>query len=301
MEVTDTKEARSKTHFEPYLSYMPVQGFKRQATQLHLALVQFEGTVADPEGNTAHAVELIRQAAADGADMVVLPELFATGYNLDIIGSRIQELAEPIDGPTVTALRAVAAECGVYVVAGVALFKDLTGIPYNSSVFIGRDGQLVGTADKMHLWALERFYFRAGSEQPVFVTEFGAIGVLICYDLGFPEDARMLALKGADVLLCPSAWCEPDHDVWNINTTCRALENTVFLAGVNRYAHEEDLFLGGHTRMCNPRGGVIDEIMEEGEGILHVTIDLNDMLTHRTNSPYLKDRRPEIYDDVITL
>ena len=301
MKNAEGKEARPLTPFEPYLSYLPVQGFKRQASQLHLALVQFEGRVGEPANNTLHACELVRQAAKEGADMVVLPELFATGYNLDIIGPRIQELAEPIDGPTITALREVAAECGVYLIAGVALLKNLTGIPYNSSVFIGREGQLVGTADKMHLWALERFYFRAGTEQPVFVTEFGAIGILICYDLGFPEDARMLALKGADVLLCPSAWCEPDHDVWNINTTCRALENTVFLAGVNRYAHESDLFLGGHTRLCNPRGGVIDELTEEGEGILHVTIDLDELPQYRKNSPYLKDRRPEIYDDVVTL
>lgn len=287
---------KNGSSFEPYMSNSPVQGFKRQVSKLHLALVQFEGEVADTVGNTKHAVELIREAAAQGADMVVLPELFSTGYNLELIGPRIQELAEPVDGPTVTALQEVARECGVYVVAGVALLKDLSGIVYNSSVFIGRQGQVVGTTDKMHLWALERYYFRAGDEQPVYATEFGAIGVLICYDLGFPEDARMLALKGADVLLCPSAWCEPDHDVWNINTTCRALENSVFLAGINRYAHEEDLFLGGHTRICNPRGGVIDELYEEGEGILHVEIDLDDVAKHRVTSPYLKDRRPEVYN-----
>ena len=156
----------------------------------------------------------------------------------------------------------------------------------------------MGTFDKAHLWALERFYFRSGNELPVFDTEFGKVGVMICYDMGFPEVARILALKGAELIVCPSAWCEEDHDVWNYNTQCRALENTVFLAAVNRHGRENDLYMGGHTRVCNPRGAVIAELAEEAEGILYAELDFEQLKTFRTASPYLRDRRPDLYDEV---
>ena len=264
-----------------------------------IALVQFEGTICDTVGNTAHACELVAEAAAGGADLVVLPELFSTGYNLDIVGPRILDLAEPIDGPTVTALRSAARENGVYLIAGLALSKEqLPAVAYNSSVFIDRSGELMGTFDKAHLWALERFYFRSGSEFPVFETDFGKVGIMICYDMGFPEVARILALKGAELIVCPSAWCEEDHDVWNFNTQCRSLENTVYLAAVNRFGTEDSLYMGGHTRVCNPRGAVMAELAEEAEGILYADLDFDALKRFRTASPYMRDRRPELYDEV---
>lgn len=268
-------------------------------TPMKIALVQFEGAICEVEANTAHACDLIAEAARNGADLVVLPELFSTGYNLDIVGPRILDLAERVDGPTVAALRAAGRENNVYVIAGLALVKEqLPAVAFNSSVFIDRAGELMGTFDKAHLWALERFYFRSGNELPVFDTEFGKVGVMICYDMGFPEVARILALKGAELIVCPSAWCEEDHDVWNYNTQCRALENTVFLAAVNRHGREDDLYMGGHTRVCNPRGAVIAELAEEAEGILYAELDFEQLKTFRTASPYLRDRRPDLYDEV---
>ena len=242
-------------------------------TPMKIALIQFEGAICEVEANTAHACDLIAEAAGNGADLVVLPELFSTGYNLDIVGPRILDLAERVDGPTVAALRAAARENNVYVIAGLALVKEL-------------------------LPAVAFNYFRSGNELPVFDTEFGKVGVMICYDMGFPEVARILALKGAELIVCPSAWCEEDHDVWNYNTQCRALENTVFLAAVNRHGRENDLYMGGHTRVCNPRGAVIAELAEEAEGILYAELDFEQLKTFRTASPYLRDRRPDLYDEV---
>ena len=161
---------------------------------------------------------------------LVFPELFTTGYHLDTVGPRMTELAEPIDGPTVRALQEAARKNHVYIVAPIALLHGLSGVPYNSAVFINSDGTVQGSFDKVHLWALERFYFRAGHEFPVFDTEFGKVGIMVCYDMGFPEAARTLALKGAELIVCPSAWCVQDADVWEINAPARALENTVFLA-----------------------------------------------------------------------
>ncbi len=265
----------------------------------HVALVQFESELCNPEANTAKACRMIAQAAAEGADLVVLPELFSTGYELNIVGPRITELAEPVDGPTVSALQEAARAAGCYVVAGLALTYDLPGVVFNSAVFIDREGNLAGTYDKQHLWALERFYFRSGEGSPVFDTDFGRIGVLICYDLGFPEVARMLALQGAELLVCPSAWCAEDMDVWDVNVPARALENTVFMAAVNRFGCEDKLVMPGHTRICNPRGHIVAELQEEAEGILHAELDLEEVVEYRVRSPYLRDRRPDLYRQVL--
>ena len=266
---------------------------------VRLALVQFESELCNVEANVAHACDMIRKAGENGADMVVLPELFSTGYQLDVVGPRIAELVEPVDGPTVRALQEAAADAGSYVVAGLALEHELAGVAYNSAVVIDRAGELVGIYDKQHLWALERFYFRSGSDTPVFDTDFGRVGVLICYDLGYPEVSRMLALQGAELLVCPSAWCAADMDVWHINAPARALENTVYLAAVNRYGFEEGLEMPGHTLLCNPRGVIMGEIEEEAEGVLLIDIDLGNIPQYRERSPYLRDRRPDLYDQVL--
>ena len=161
--------------------------------KMKLALVQFQSVLGDVEASMARALPMIDEAAAAGANMVVFPELFTTGYHLDTVGPRMTELAEPIDGPTVCALQEAARKNHVYIVAPIALLHGLSGVPYNSAVFINPDGTVQGSFDKVHLWALERFYFRAGHEFPVFDTEFGKVGIMVCYDMGFPEAARTLA------------------------------------------------------------------------------------------------------------
>lgn len=265
-----------------------------------ITLAQFESKLCDPPANVVKAIPMIRQAGLDGSDMIMFPEMFTTGYELSIVGPRITELAEPVNGPTITALREAAKQAGVYVVAPITLYHDdLPGVPFNSAVLIDREGNVAGVYDKQHLWALERFYFRGGNGTPVFQTDFGTIGIMICYDMGYPEVARMLALQGAQIVLCPSAWCEPDHDVWDINVPARALENTVFLCAVNRYGREQDLYMGGHSKVCDPRGRVVAELPDEGEGVLNVEIDLADVVSNRQTSPYLRDRRPELYGKVL--
>lgn len=264
-----------------------------------IALVQFEGEIGNVEKNVAEACDLIAQAAENGADLVVLPELFSTGYHLNTIGPHILDLAEPIDGPSVRALQQAAREAKCYVVAGIALIREVGGVPFNSAVLIDREGNVAGSYDKVHLWALERFYFRAGAGYPVFDTDFGRIGIIICYDLGFPEAARSLALQGADLIVCPSAWCVEDMDVWEINAPARALENTVFLAAVNRFGHEGgDLYMPGHSMVCNPRGTKLGQLEGEAAGILYVDLDASDIDTYRVKSPYMRDRRADTYERV---
>lgn len=264
-----------------------------------IALVQFEGTLGDVEQNVERACDIVKEAAEHGADLVVFPELFSTGYHLDTIGPRIVELAEPIDGPTVRAMQRAAREAGCYVVAPIALVREVGGVPFNSAVLIDRQGNVAGSYDKVHLWALERFYFRAGANYPVFDTDFGRLGIMICYDMGFPEAARSLALQGADLIVCPSAWCAEDMDVWEINAPARALENTVFLAACNRFGREgDDLYMPGKSMVCNPRGKKIAQLEDEAAGILYVDLEAADIDTYRVKSPYMRDRRADTYADV---
>lgn len=265
-----------------------------------ITLVQFESALCRPDENVSKAISIVEEAGAFGSDIVVFPEMFSTGYELSIVGPRITELAEPLNGPTITALRRAARDANVNVVAPIALYHDdLPGVPFNSAVLINRQGEVQGVYDKQHLWAMERFYFRGGNGSPVFHTDVGTIGIMICYDMGFPETARMLALQGAQIILCPSAWCEPDHDVWDINVPARALENTVFVCAVNRYGREKDLYMGGHSKVCDPRGRVVAELLEERPGVLTVDLDLALVTANRQTSPYLRDRRPELYRNVL--
>jgi predicted amidohydrolase len=114
------------------------------------------------------------------------------------------------------------------------------------------------------------------------ISTIGTVGIMICYDMGFPETARFLTLQGAEIIFCPSAWRSEDRDIWNLNIPQRALENTVFLAAVNRFGQEgDDLYLFGGSKVCNPRGQVLAEIKEEKEAILYCEIDLNEIIAQR--------------------
>ena len=264
-----------------------------------IALIQFGGVLADTKANTEHAVELCTNAAKNGAQIICLPELFSTGYNLRLIGDKIPQMAQKLDGETITALRAVSKEYACCIIAPIALEKDIPGVVYNSAVVL-EDGEILGVYDKNHLWAMERFYFRPGEAYPVFDTKYGRIGVMVCYDIGFPEVARILTLKGAEILFCPSAWTILDRDMWNLNIPQRALENNLFVAGINRYGQEGDaLYMEGATKVCGPRGKVIGEIKEEKEDILYAELNMSEIIEMRAKSMYLHCRRPDQYGLIV--
>lgn len=262
-----------------------------------IALIQFQSIMGDTTANTQKALRMVSNAADSGAKIICLPEMFSTGYNLRVLGASLPSLGETVDGPTIKALKLLAREKKVYIIAPIALYKDtLPGVLYNSAVLIDDEGSVAGTYDKNHLWALERFYFRSGENYPVFDTKYGRIGIMICYDAGFPEVARILTCKGAEIIFCPSAWCIEDKDIWELNMPQRALENTCYVCAVNRFGQEEhDLYMGGYSMVCNPRGKVLAQLTEEKEDTLYCTLDMDAIVEHRNKSPYLRDRRAEQY------
>lgn len=263
--------------------------------QFKIALVQYQSVLGDLQKNADRAVEMVREAAAKGAKIVCFPEMFNTGYNFQLIGDGFHNCGETIDGHTITRLQKVAKECACYVIAPITLEKKVKGVFYNAAVVIDDEGVVLGDYSKHHLWAAERYYFHAGEDIPVFDTKYGKIGVMICYDAGFPETARVLTLKGAELIFMPSAWRIQDWDMWNLNIPQRALENTLYVAGVNRFGHEDDLYMFGNSKVADWRGRIIAESKEEKEEIVYAEIDLDQLTKARLDIHYLKNRRPDSY------
>ena len=174
--------------------------------QVTVGLIQLETKLGDKEYNLALAQKKVREAAEKGARIICLPELFVTGYNLGAFGERLYDMAEGLSGPAVTALRALAKELGVYIIAPLALQVYTTRPLNNAAVLINDEGEVQGVYSKNHLFGSECDYFTRTGEYPVFETKYGRIGMMICADNNHPEPARILALKGAQIVFMPAAW-----------------------------------------------------------------------------------------------
>jgi predicted amidohydrolase len=262
---------------------------------LRIGLVQMDAVLGDVEVNLNRALEYVQGAREKAVDVVCLPELFSTGYNPALLGDRYYSLAEPASGPTIQRLAKAAREDGIHIIAPIVLEKSMPGVVYNAAVVINGDGDVLGSFSKVHLVGSERLYFRAGDEYPVFETDFGRVGIMICYDAGFPEVARILALQGAEIVFAPCAFRKADKHMWDIYFKARALENTFFVAATNRVGHEENLHLFGSAVVSDPNGMLIAETPEDQENLLIVDVDLDEVRAFRGRIPFLRDRRPELY------
>jgi predicted amidohydrolase len=200
----------------------------------------------------------------------------------------MRERAEPIPGPSTEYLKELCARTGVTVIAGTA---EVAGEHlYNTAVMVGPSGFL-GKYRKTHLWPPEPAVFRAGTELPVFSTSLCTIGIGICYDMEFPETARALALKGADVIFYPSADMSPYEDKHDLYTRARAQENGVYVVNANPVGHAgENTFFGG-SQIVAPSGEVLGRA-GPSKAFLIVDIDLSRVAEEREAMGYLGNRRP---------
>lgn len=270
---------------------------KRNVT---VGLVQMDCVMMDKQANTEKILEFLDQAAEKKVDIICFPEMCTTGYHPDLIRERYVELAEAPDGETFQVLSKKAKEYSMYIAAPIVLKSEIPGILYNGLIMIDDEGHLMGTYNKTHLWAGERYWFRPGNTYPVFKTRFGNVGMMICYDGGFPEVSRILTLNGAELILCPSAFPTRDKDMWDIYFASRALENGCFVAGINRVGTESDCEMFGGNKIFNPRGKLLAEASIGTEELLTCTIDLEEAACLREKEVvYLRDRRPETYDALL--
>ena len=181
------------------------------ARPLSLALVQMDSELGNLERNLARVIEFVQQASAQGAQVVVFPELILTGYHQELLGARLTELALTREDEPIQALARAAHACGVYVLAGFLERRDSSGAIHDSLVLCAPNGKVVDTYSKSHIFASERRHFTCGNDLPVYETEFGKLGLMICYELCFPEVARILGFQPlwfSDSV----AWCGVRND-----------------------------------------------------------------------------------------
>jgi predicted amidohydrolase len=261
-----------------------------------VASIQMNSVPNDVEKNLERANLLIDEAVLKEANLIVLPELFNTGYRVE---ENDVELAEEIPGFTTNWLIDHAKKNGVYIATAILEKGNSKGLVYDTAILVGPDG-FIGSYRKTHLWDKENIRFTKGEEFPVFKTPIGNIGLQICYEVGFPEGARLLTLKGADILLYPSAFGKARKYAWDIATRARALENGAFVIASNRTGTEkEETVFGGCSRIIDPTGQVLSEATDENEVII-AKIDLQKVIHQRREIPYLRDLNKPVFEKEFT-
>ena len=273
-----------------------------------VALVQMQCTPSKEE-NVATALRRISEAAAQGAQVVCLQELFATPYPCQREDHDRFADAESIPGPTSQALSEAARQHEI-VVVGSLFERRAAGVYHNTAVVFDADGSLSGLYRKMHIpddpQFYEKFYFTPGDLGfRSFSTRFGQIGVCVCWDQWFPEAARLTALAGAEILFYPTSigWLADEkeacgvsqHAAWETMMRSHAIANGLFVAAANRTGHEGDLEFWGASFVCDPYGTVVARAEHEVEQILKVECDLDLIDVARTHWPFLRDRRIDAY------
>ena len=278
---------------------------------LIIALVQ-QACAGTREANLAESAKQIRLAQAQGAQLVLLPELHLGPYFCQVEDTDNFDLAETIPGPGTETLSKVARECNVVIIA--SLFeKRAQGLYHNSAAVIDADGSLLGIYRKMHIpddpSFYEKFYFTPGDLGfKTFNTRYGRIGVLICWDQWYPEAARLTALQGADILFYPTAigWSlgekaeirKCQHDAWQTIQRSHAIANGVFVASVNRVGTEGNLEFWGASFVCDPFGEVLQLASHSKEEIHIVPVDLKEVDNTRRHWPFMRDRRIDAYGSI---
>ena len=259
---------------------------------IRLAMVQSASLLQQVSFNIGHAIASMEQASRKGADLIVFPELYTTGYDMKCIGTAYELLGETVEENTVQAFAAAARSCQMNVVISMPL-KTGAGL-YNSAAIIDRQGRIAGDYGKTHLWAEEKRFFAPGNEYPVYELDLGKLGVMICYDAGFPEVARMLALQGAELIVTPAAFAMVHKRRWDIYFQARALENSCFVAGINGVGGAlEPLF--GNNKLFGPEGNLIMEGTLHQEEMQIVELDLAQVTVCRENYSYLSQLRMDTY------
>ncbi len=220
--------------------------------EITVATVQMKPALGELEDNLVKMSDFVSKIASQQkVDLIVFPELVTSGYEL---GVRFTELAQRIPGPSVNVLAQRAAEYGVYIAFGMAAKERVESVLYNSAVLVGPDGELVGSYNKIHLRGEERMAFREGFRLPVFETEFGVMGLMLGWDLAFPEVARALTLDGAELLAVMANWEADQMEEWRTFVRARSYENGLFVAAANRVGEDVTLTFGGESMVVGPGG-----------------------------------------------
>lgn len=278
------------------------------AGKVNVGLIQMRSS-KDPQENLLRAMERIREAAGRGAQVICLQELFRSRYFCQEEEVGNFDLAEPIPGPSTEVLGRLSRELEIVIIA--SLFEKRTeGIYHNTAVVLDASGEIAGRYRKMHIpddpHYYEKFYFTPGDLGfRTHATQYGSLGVLVCWDQWFPEAARLTALSGAEILFYPTAigWLggqddatnRGQHSAWEISQRAHAVANGVFVVAVNRVGREDYLDFWGQSFVSDPFGEVIAKASPDQEEVLVVECDLGQVEKIRREWCFLRDRRIDAY------
>ncbi|MGQ0722775.1 MAG: nitrilase-related carbon-nitrogen hydrolase [Candidatus Eiseniibacteriota bacterium] len=280
-------------------------------------LIQCSNPVNDPKRSVpeirqaAHEkhLPLIAEAAKKQVQILCLQELYNGPYFCPSQDARWCDIAESVPGPTVEEFRALAAKHGMVII--VPLYeREQAGVYYNSAAVIDADGKYLGKYRKNHIphtsgfW--EKYFFKPGNlGYPVFDTAFARIGVYICYDRHFPEGARLLGLRGAEIVFNPSATVAGlSQYLWKLEQPAHAVANGYFMGCINRVGTEAPWNIGkfyGHSYFVDPRGRILAEASEDGDELVVADLNLDTIEEVRRVWQFYRDRRPETYDEMTSL
>jgi predicted amidohydrolase len=267
--------------------------------KIKVALAQISSKPEDKAENLTKIQKAVTKAKKQNADLIVFPELSLTGY---VVRDQIYELAETIPGPSCQIIEEIARKTKSHIIFGMPELSEKTQATiHNTAVFVGPRG-LIGKYRKIHLPTHsvfeEKRYFRPGYQTAVFDTALGRIGLIICYDIFFPELSRLTRLKGAQLIVCISASPSTRRAFFETLTVARAMENAVFLAYVNLVGIEDGLQFWGGSRIVGPSGKVLAQAKYDEEDFVICDIDYMDIRSVETFVPTLKDLRPELFGEL---
>jgi len=260
---------------------------------LKVSLAQMDVLLGSPDENLAKARSMTAYAAKQGADVVVLPELWSTGYDLENAAA----YATPIDRGIFAEMASLANEHNICVL-GSCLSLLGPGKFGNTAVFFDRDGKALGEYTKIHLFRLmdEHKYLSAGDHLTIVETSWGKAGLAICYDLRFPEVFRAYALAGVRIVFLPAEWPHPRLSHWRMLLRARAIENQMYVAACNRVGASKDTRFCGHSCIIDPWGEIVAEAGEDEE-LLTAESEMDRVDQVIARIPVFADRRPEIYSN----
>lgn len=260
---------------------------------MKIAAAQIITTPGAVQDNTKKMLDYIDRSASLGSDVVMFPEMSDTGYDMPLIMSSAQSW----DEGTVPALQASAKRYGINVIAGVSE-RTNEGV-FNSTVIINREGSISGRYRKTHLITaepmLEHRFLKAGESLGIAEVEGVLCGFMTCYDIRFPEIARTLSLKGANILFVPSAFPLVRLTHWTVLLNARAVENQVFVVACNRIGIDAGVSFCGTTTIIDPYGAIIASSSAIHETLVAGEIDLEMIKTVRSQIKVHQDRRPALY------
>lgn len=262
-------------------------------SSLRISLLQMDIAIGEPERNFARVQEQLERLASAEVlpDVVVLPEMWNTGYALD----RIQTLADPNGERTKAFISEWSRRTGIHAIAGSVAERRGTEVR-NTMYAFDRNGQLTADYSKIHLFRLmdEEKHLTEGDKLGKLSIDGIPAGMMICYDIRFPELARKLALEGAKLLIVPAEWPHPRLHHWRTLLTARAIENQMYVAACNRVGTSGSTSFFGHSLIIDPWGEIVAEGGEE-ETVVTADISLEAVDRVRRTIPVFEDRRPQLY------